>query len=153
MTEPELQFSAVTGAGEGSRPSGRKRLIVSAIALVVTGSGLAAALFLGTLGYDVRRANMHERRLKGILVQTPTVYQVTEGLKEKAPLALVVESETDLERAILDWGDDKRDDVRRKAASWPQVRVFDAGDMMYFIYFDDENIMRDFLYVTSKGEP
>ena len=33
---------------------------------------------------------MHEARLKGILVQTPTVYQVTEGLKEKAPLVEIM---------------------------------------------------------------
>jgi hypothetical protein len=43
---------------------------------------------------------MHGARLKGILVQTPTEYQVTEGLKEKAPLVQVVEAERGLNAAI-----------------------------------------------------
>ena len=43
---------------------------------------------------------MHEARLKGILVQTPTVYQVTEGLKEKAPLVEIVESPEEPQEAL-----------------------------------------------------
>ena len=115
----------------------------------VTISGLGAALYVGKLGYNVRRNNMHDARLKHILVQTPTVYQVTEGLKEKAPLALVVEGRVDLEQAIADWGADKADEIRDKAGEWPQLRVYAAGDMMYFIYFDEGNVMRDYVYVSS----
>ncbi|HSF19326.1 MAG TPA: hypothetical protein VLK65_27620 [Vicinamibacteria bacterium] len=92
---------------------------------------------------------MHEARLKGILVQTPTVYQVTEGLKEKAPLAAIVESGSDLDDVVARWGGSQADLIREKARHWPQLRVYAAGDMMYFIYFDAEDVMRDYLYVTK----
>jgi hypothetical protein len=119
-----------------------------ALAAVVTVSGLVIATVLGKFGYDIRRANMHEARLKGILVQTPTEYQVTEGLREKAPLVQVVESTRDLDRAIGKWGVSKESEIREKAARWPELRVYAAGDMMYFIYFDRDHIMRDYIYVS-----
>ena len=38
------------------------------------------------------------------------------------------------------------------AAVRARIRLpFDAGDMIYFIYFDDEQIMRDFTYVSTPG--
>ena len=111
-----------------------------------TRNGLAS--LLGTLGYDIRRNNMHEARLKGILVQTPTEYQVTEGLKEKAPLVQVIESERDLDAAIERWGLPKQSEIREKAGRWPDLRVYAAGDMMYFIYFDRDRVMRDYVYVS-----
>ncbi|HXV60043.1 MAG TPA: hypothetical protein VEK15_05070 [Vicinamibacteria bacterium] len=125
------------------------RAISLGVAALVTVFGLATALFLGTLGYEIRRSNMHEARLKGILVQTPTVYQVTEGLKEKAPLAAIVESGSDLDDAVARWGGSQAGSIREKARQWPQLRVYAAGDMMYFIYFDAEDVMRDYLYVTN----
>ena len=91
---------------------------------------------------------MHEARLKGILVQTPTEYQVTEGLKEKAPLVQVIESERDLDAAIERWGLPKQSEIREKAGRWPDLRVYAAGDMMYFIYFDRDRVMRDYVYVS-----
>ena len=126
-----------------------RRALVLGFAAAVTVGGLGTALYLGRLGYDVRRNNMHDARLKNILVQTPTVYQVTEGLKEKAPLALVVEGGVDLEQALSQWGADKAGEIRDKAGEWPQLRVYAAGDMMYFIYFDEGNVMQDYVYVSS----
>ena len=127
----------------------RRRAVVLGFAAAVTIGGLGVALSVGKLGYDVRRNNMHDARLKHILVQTPTVYQVTEGLKEKAPLALVVEGTSDLEQAVSHWGAAKAGEIRDKAGAWPQLRVYAAGDMMYFIYFDEGDIMRDYIYVSS----
>jgi len=148
MAEPEFRLPAFDeDRHEPLKP--KRRAIVLGFAAAVTISGLGAALYVGKLGYNVRRNNMHDARLKHILVQTPTVYQVTEGLKEKAPLALVVEGRVDLEQALSDWGADKADEIRDKAGEWPQLRVYAAGDMMYFIYFDEGNVMRDYVYVSS----
>jgi hypothetical protein len=118
-------------------------------AAAVTITGLGSALYVGELGYDVRRNNLHNSRLKNILVQTPTVYQVTEGLKEKAPLVLVVEDPNDLDQALNRWGGEKMGEIRNKAHEWPQVRVYAAGDMIYFVYFDDTDVMRDYVYVSA----
>lgn len=126
----------------------RRRFLTAVVAALVTVAGLVIALVLGTFGYDIRRSVLHEARLKGILVQTPTEYQVTEGLKEKAPLVAIVESPADLDDAIGKWGAAKESEIREKAARWPDLRIYAAGDMMYFIFFDRDHIMRDYVYVS-----
>ena len=77
------------------------------------------------------------------------VSMVTEGLKEKAPLVAVVESEEELERAVSTWASEHAEEIVGKARQWPQLRLYAAGDMIYFIYFDETNIMRDYVYVSS----
>ena len=148
MPEPEFRLPAFDEDRYDPLKPNRRAMVLGFAAAVAIG-GLGAALYVGNLGYDVRRNNMHHSRLKNILVQTPTVYQVTEGLKEKAPLALVVEGRVDLEQAVSRWGADKANEIRDKAGEWPQLRVYTAGDMMYFIYFDEGNVMRDYVYVSS----
>ena len=125
-------------------------LVISVAALVVTATGLGIALYLGTIGYEIRRTHMHNTRLSRILVQTPTVYQVTVGLQEKAPLLLTVGTDAELERAILYWGKPKSSEIEKKALKWSQLRLYDAGDMVYFIYFDESDVMQDYVYVTNR---
>ena len=148
MVEPDFRLPAFD-EDRHERLKPKSRAVVLGLAAAVTIGGLGAALYVGSLGYDVRRNNMHDSRLKHILVQTPTVYQVTEGLKDKAPLALVVGGQGELEEALSQWGADKVDEIRDKAEEWAQLRVYAAGDMMYFIYFDEGNVMRDYVYVSS----
>lgn len=148
MAELQFRLPAFDDARhEVTRP--RRRAAIMGFAAAVTVTGLLLALYVGTLGYNMRRGNMHDSRLKNILGQTPTVYQVTEGLKEKAPLVLVVETPTDLDRAVGEWGAAKAEEIREKASRWPQLRVYAAGDMMYFIYFDESDIMRDYVYLST----
>lgn len=151
MSDPaEIRFPFFEDTPTGDEPKKKTwRMVTLGVSLLVTVSGLVLALYLGTWGYNIRRFNMHEARLRGILVQQPTVYQVTEGLKEKAPLVEVPESEEELLEVTQRWGRDRQSEILKKASRWKQVRVFAAGDMMYFIYFDHENIMRDFVYVSS----
>lgn len=148
MAEPEFRLPAFDPSRhDGPRP--KRRAAIMGVAATVTITGLGAALYVGKLGYDVRRNNLHDARLKNILVQTPTVYQVTEGLKEKAPLVLVVEDGRDLDEATERWGGAKSSEIRNKAVEWPQLRVYAAGDMIYFVYFDEADVMRDYVYVSA----
>lgn len=151
MTTVEPQFLPPEDASKGDPRTAKRRFALIVAAAVVAIGGLATALVLGTLGYDIRRSNMHEARLKGILVQTPTVYQVTEGLKEKAPLVAIVESAEELDEAIDRWAGAERGAIQEKAKRFPQLRIFAAGDMMYFIFFDAEHIMRDYVFVSADG--
>jgi hypothetical protein len=147
--EPEPRFLSPAEEAPDSRPSPRRRVVFMIVATFVTVGGVLTAFLVGTLGYNVRRSSMHEARLRGILVQTPTVYQVTEGLKEKAPLAAIVASERELQEAIDRWGGERKASILEKSKRWEQLRIFDAGDMMYFIFFDSKNIMRDYVFVSS----
>ncbi len=126
----------------------RRRLIMIAVSATVALGGLFLVLVLGTLGYDVRRTSLHDARLRGVLRQKPTVYQVTVGLQPKAPLIDVVENQAELQNVVERWGGGRGGEILEKAALWSQLRVFAERDMMYFIYFDDQNIMRDYVYVS-----
>ncbi len=150
MTSAEPRFLPPEEIQDADPKAARKRAILTAGAALVAVGGLVTALILGTMGYDIRRSNMHEARLKGILVQKPTVYQVTEGLKEKAPLVEIVESPRELEDALDRWAGAERENIAEKARRFPQLRIYDAGDMMYFIFFDAEHRMRDYVYVSAK---
>jgi hypothetical protein len=142
MLEGLTKFSQV------ERRNKKKLLLLATVGLVLTGVGLTGALLFGGLYYQFRRATSHEKRLYGILEQTPTLYQVTEGLKEKAPLLASPESTTELESWASKWPS-KRDEILEKAAMWSLTRVFDAGDMIYFVYFDEDEVMKDFTYVDN----
>lgn len=148
MVDRAPQFLLSDERSKGEPRSARSRAVTIGLAAAVTIGGLVTALVLGTLGYDIRRSHMHEARLKGILVQSPTAYQVTEGLKEKAPLVAIVTTPEELDDAVARWGDDKADEIRKKAKEWPELRVYSAGDMTYFIFFDKKQIMRDYVYVS-----
>jgi hypothetical protein len=150
MTSAEPRFLPPENLTGEDPKAARKRMAFTVIASLVAISGLVIALVLGTIGYDIRRTNMHEARLKGVLVQTPTVYQVTEGLKEKAPLVAIVESPEELEEALDRWAGSERGSIEEKAKRYPQLRIYAAGDMMYFIFFDSEHIMRDYVYVSAR---
>ncbi len=146
MAHPDFRLPAF----EKRESTPTKRVAIAlGVAAAVAIAGLSTALYLGKLGYDVRRKKLHDTRLRRILVQTPTVYQVTEGLKEKAPLVAIVESDEDLERVVSTWASEHVEEIIDKAHQWPQLRLYAAGDMIYFIYFDETNIMRDYVYVSS----
>ncbi len=131
----------------------KKKILVFGvtIGLALAAIGLVIALYLGTLGYDVRRTLLHEARLQGVLHEEPTLYQIVVGLEEKAPLVGSPESGEELEEWIAQYGDQKKEEILKKGRQWPITRIFDAGDMIYFIYFDEEQIMRDFTYISTPG--
>ena len=128
-----------------------KKLLVLAvtIGLALAAAGLVIALILGVYGYRVRSMTLHQARLQGVLDQEPTLYQVVEGLKEKAPLVASPQGEKELAQWVSKWGDQKRHEILTQGRTWPIVRIFEAGDMIYFIFFDEEKIMRDFVYVDN----
>src|SRR5262245_29307850 len=152
MTTVEPQFLPPEVSRDDPKAARKRIVLTAAVALAVTIGGLVVALLLGRFAYDIRRSNMHEARLKRILVQTPTVYQVTEGLKEKAPLVAIVESKEELEEALGRWSGEKRGTIEEKAKRFPQLRIFAAGDMMYFIFFDADDRMQDYVYVSASKE-
>jgi hypothetical protein len=75
--EPEPRFLSPAEEAPDSRPSRRRRIVTMIAASAVTGGAVLAAFLLGTLGYNIRRSSMHVARLRGVLVQTPRVYQFT----------------------------------------------------------------------------
>ncbi len=142
-------FEALSKAADERERNKRLLVLAITIGLALAAAGLVIALILGVSGYHVRRMTLHDSRLQGVLDQEPTLYQVVEGLKEKAPLIASPEGEEELAEWVSKWGDQKRDEILTKGRTWPIVRIFEAGDMVYLIFFDEEKIMRDFVYVDN----
>ncbi len=126
-----------------------KRFWIMAGALAVTIGSLMLALLLGSTGFDVRRYGQHQRRLQKVMREQPGSERLTQGLAaEGSPLLETAATPDEKERAVAARGGDRVAEIREKAARHTQLRVYQAGDMMYFIYFDAEGIMRDFTCVS-----
>jgi hypothetical protein len=118
-------------------------------AFVVTVATLVIALGLGSLGFDYRRYTQHERRMRRVLEQHPTVEQLTQGLADDgSPLVADARTPAEIDRAIATHGDDRVAALREKARKWDRLRVYTAGDMLYFVFFDRDGIMQDFALVS-----
>jgi len=123
-----------------------KRFWILFGAFVVTAVTLGLALLLGTWGFEYRRLSQHEGRLRRVMEQEPDVNRLTEGLANEGTVVLAApETPEDLERTIATYGDGFADILRQKADRWPAVRVYRATDMLYFVFFDEEGVMKDFV--------
>jgi hypothetical protein len=67
---------------------------------------------------------------------------------KSAPLLAVLQSPADVEREAAARGGKKAVEIREKAAHHAETRVYEAGDMLYFVYFDAAGVMRDFTCVS-----
>ena len=41
-------------------------------------------------------------------------------------------------------------EIEQKASRWGHMYVFNAGDVLYFVFFDDASVMRDFTVVSRR---
>ena len=124
------------------------RFLILAGAFTATTATLALAFLLGAWGFDYRRYSQHEGRLQRVLEQQPTIGQVTAGLEDEgAPVLSAPKTAEELEKVIEAHGGERVEGLREKARRWGHLRVFRATDMVYFIFYDDEGVMRDFACV------
>jgi hypothetical protein len=126
-----------------------KRVIVAAGALAVTLAALSLAFWLGAASFDARRYDQHRARLAKVMLQQPNADRLTRGLEaEGSPLVETAATATEKEHAALARGGARLAEIRAKAARYPELRVYQAGDMLYFVFFDAGGVMRDFTCVS-----
>ena len=110
---------------------------------------LAVAFWLGAASFDARRYDQHRRRLAKVLREHPTADRLTRGLEaEGTRLVAIAATGEEKERIAAARGGPLASEIRQKAAAQPELRVYEAGDMLYFVYFDRESEMRDFTCVS-----
>jgi hypothetical protein len=133
-------------------PEGRprpKRGWIFAAALAASGFVCYLALVLGAWGFDFRRYQQHESRLRRLALQQPTLDRVTRGLFDEGSLLIdSPDGPSALEQVARSRGGRKAGEVLEKGRRWPITRVFLAGDMVYFLYFDGQDVLRDFTCVS-----
>ena len=141
MLEPEPEAPAPG--------SGRRRLVFLALAVAITALLASLALFLGAWGFDYRRYSQHNGRLQRLLALKPRMDQVVEGLEDEGSrLVASPQDEPSLRVEAARRGGAKASEVIEQGRRFRHTRVFLAGDMVYFIYFDDAEIMRGFTCVS-----
>ena len=130
-------------------PLRRAWIIVGA--LVASGLALYLALFLGAWGFDFRRISQHDGRLRRLVQQQPTLARIVQGLADDgSPLIESPDGPAAVEAMANRYGGAKAGEVRTKGGRWPTTRVFRAGDMIYFLYFDKDDVLRDYTWVSRR---
>jgi hypothetical protein len=126
-----------------------KRFWIVAGALAVTLGALALAMLLGSASFDFRRYTVHQQRLQRVLREQPTADRLTRGLADEGtPLLAVLSTRDEVEKEATARGRKKAAEIREKSGRGAQTRVYQAGDMLYFVYFDEAGVMRDFTCVS-----
>lgn len=136
-----------TGTPEAAeRPS---RSLVFGLAALVTSAGILGALYLGAWAFDVRRFSTHERRLARLLTHAPTLEQVDQAFKDEGTVLLAAaDDEAALHALALRFGGDKAAAVEASGRRYARTRAYAAGDMVYFVYFDERKVMRAYALVS-----
>jgi hypothetical protein len=127
-----------------------RRFWILAGALTATAFALGVALLLGSLGFNYHRQLEHETLLRQVEERHWTADHLTRWLQEVkgAPLLAVLRTPAEVDGEARALGDGKAAEIREKAARSAETRVYQAGDMLYFIYFDSAGVMRDFTLVS-----
>jgi hypothetical protein len=131
--------------------TGRQRVAIILGALAVTSVLFGLAYLLGTWAYAFRLQSSHEARLARVLAQKPTGEQITQGLALQGDTLLAAPSTSgDLTQAIERWGGQRGQEIRTMFGRWGKMRVYQASEMVYFIYFDAGDIMQGFTCVRQR---
>jgi hypothetical protein len=127
-----------------------KRLWIVLGALAVTLAALSLAMLTGSLAFHYHRNMEHEVLLKAVLARNPSAEALTLWLQKvkAAPLVASPQTREETARVVAEHAGSKAPEVRAKATRYPQMRVYQAADMLYFIYFDENGVMRDFTCVS-----
>ena len=125
------------------------RFWIFAGALAATIGALTVAFWLGSASFDARRYSQHYGRLAKMMHEKPSADRLTLGLAaEGTELLKAATKAEDKEQILLARGGARLAEIREKAARYPELRVYLAGDMLYFVFFDREGVMRDFTCVS-----
>jgi hypothetical protein len=130
----------------------RRRLAPLLGGLAVTAVLLAIAFSLGSWGYKYRRWLFHQGRLERILKVQPSAEQVRLGLEGEGGVSLGrAATAEELGRLAARWSPSARDAVVAKGGAAGSASAFSVGEMVYFVFFDRDGKMIDFLVAEGEG--
>jgi hypothetical protein len=147
--EPRLD-----GGGAGQEKaydgSGGRRVLAMVVALALTVLMGGLAFMLGSWGYDTRLRGTHQARLQRLLQMKPDIDQVVQGLEnEGTHMIAAPRGPAAVRKVARERGNGLSEHIVAKGDHWAQTRVFDAGEIVYFIFFDADGVMRDFVCVRG----
>ena len=124
----------------------RKVVFVVAGSLAVTSAIVVLVFSLAGWAYRHRDVSLHDGRLRKAVEQHPTIGQVSEGiLAESGNRALPTPaSEDELRRLIDQYPRGRVDQIVAKRRKWRDLRLFEARDVVYILYFDEVGALQDY---------
>ena len=124
----------------------RKVVFIVAGSLAVTSTIVILVFSLAGWAYRHRGASLHDGRLRRAVEQHPTIGQVSEGiLAEPGNRALPTPtSEEELRRLLVSYPRGQADQIVAKWRRWRDLRVFDAHEVVYILYFDEKGALQDY---------
>ena len=126
-----------------------KRFWILAGALAVTLGALILPMMLGSAVFNFSRFSDHEGRLRRVMRQQPTADLLSRAFQDEGTTQLAVaRTREEVEREVSARGGQKAPEIREKGARHAETRVYQAGDMLYFVFFDASGVMRDFACVS-----
>ena len=129
----------------------RKAFVIVAGSLVGTGLLVGLVFSLGGWAYQHRRWSLHDGRLRRLVAEHPSADRVSRGiLAEPGNVSVPApDSEAELRALAARWSPARADEVVAKRRQWKELRIFAVRDMVYFLYFDDEGKLRDYVLLSS----
>jgi hypothetical protein len=124
-------------------PERRTRMLALAGGVVAAGALVALVLTLGSWAYLHRRYTLHDRRLQRLVEQHPTAEDASRGILAE-PGNRALPSPLDLRAWAARWPA-RAEEIVRKRERWPVLRVFDAGGLVYVLYFDAAGRLQDYV--------
>jgi hypothetical protein len=126
-----------------------RRFWIVAGAFALTLGALVLPMMLGSAVFDFSRFQDHEGRLRRVMRQQPTAELLGRAFQDEGTVQLAVaRTREDLEHEASTRGGAKAAEIREKGARSAETRVYRAGDMLYFVFFDAGGVMRDFTCVS-----
>ena len=124
----------------------RKVVFIVAGSLAVTCTIVVLVFSLAGWAYRHRSASLHDGRLRRAVEQHPTMGQVSQGiLAEPGNRALPTPaSEEELLRLLAQYPRGRADQILAKRRRWRDLRLFDARDVVYILYFDEAGALQDY---------
>ena len=112
----------------------------SAIVLVVS--------LIGCESYHRQEIEKHRGQLQVLLGRNPSVAEVDAHMRT-APYRIV--GPGDAKELAGMWTNPLNSpaEVENKMTKWPQTRIYLKSPMVYFIYFDNNGVMRDFSCLSN----
>jgi hypothetical protein len=129
----------------------RKALVIVAGSLGGTAVLVGLVLSLGGWAYQNRRWSLHDGRLRRLVAEHPSEDRVSRGILAEPgnwPIA-TPDSEAELRRLGELWSSSRADEVVGKRRQWKRLRIFGVRDVVYFLYFDDDDRLRDYVLLSK----
>ena len=129
----------------------RKALVIAAGSLGGTAVLVGLVFSLGGWAYQHRRSSLHDGRLRRLVAEHPSESRVTRGVLAEPgnwPIATPA-SDEDLRRLAAQWSPARADEIVAKRRQRKTLRIFGVRDVVYFLYFDDEDKLRDYVLLTK----